>query len=341
MKKLKFKKVIISIGIICALGISTYGANYTYSNYQKNKAEQAEKQAKEQRENEQREKAIDKVQTTVNNRIINMNCKAEYNCTSTTDEYFIITTTLNGKKDTTIDCKVKRLDDSVDFDDFDSFRITLNKYVSEEKLSEIRHTAIHDYQDMLYGMAAKMPTWDNVHLSQNDDDYIVQETSNRFFSGEKAYLVTIDSKWTTKRGTSEWKHICLHMEYGKDNKLIDAKYYYGDVDPDKDIKNGVKVDISNVVTKSKADSDTKILVKSKEEAIKVLEKSKKVDYKESSAIAYPEMDKILDGVKYYYIEVVSKGGRGAAMTYYVNSQTGEIIDLISQQDMFERIRNSK
>ncbi|MFW2487568.1 hypothetical protein ACN077_03215 [Clostridium chromiireducens] len=259
MKKLKLK--LIGIGIICVLGITAYGINCTYINYQKNKAEQAEKQAKEQLENEQRDKAIDKVKTTVNNRIIDMKCEVEYNCTSTTDDYFIITTSLKGKKDATIDCKLNRIDVSVDFDNFDSFKDTLNNYVSEEELVEVRHIAIHDYQDMLYGMASKIATWDNVHLSQNDEDYIVQETSDRFFGGERAYLVTIDSKWTTKKGTSEWKHICLHMEYNKDSKLIDAKYGdYDKIDPDKDIKNSTKVVDESTTTSTKILSDSELTV---------------------------------------------------------------------------------
>lgn len=323
MKKLKLTS--ISIGIILTVGITVYGINYKYSNYQKNKAEQAENQAKQQLENEQKGKATDKVKETVNNRIINMNCNVEYNCTSTTDEYFIINTTIKGKKEISIDCKLKRSGDSVDFDNFDSFKNTLNNYVSEEELVEIRHIAIHDYQDMLYGMASKIATWDNVHLSHNDEDYIVQETTDRFFGGDKAYLVTIDSKWTAKDGHTELKHICLHMEYGKDNKLIDARYGdYDKIDPDKDIKNGVKVSNINETANLSSDGAKSTSKITQENAVEIVKKEKKVDESESSVLAFSDLDKNIGGIKYYYIEVDSKGGHGASSSYYVNSQTGEI-----------------
>lgn len=92
-------------------------------------------------------------------------------------------------------------------------------------------------------MRGKSLEWDSVKFSKNEDDYIVQETSDRFYGGVKAYLVAIDSQWIRNNGSSEWKHICLHMEYDSNNKLIDAKYGdYNKIDPDKDIKNGVKAE---------------------------------------------------------------------------------------------------
>lgn len=239
----KTKIITSSIGIVCLLGVGAYGATSEYKNYQEKQIEQA----KEQHINEQIEQAKDNVKKIVDDKISKMDCKAEYNCKNSSDSDLIITIALSSKKSTSIDCKFKRTEDSVEFDDDNSFENTLNKYVSEEELAEIRHTVIYDYQDLLYGMAGKIS--DNVKFSDKDDDYIVEETSDRFFGGDKAYLVTIDSQWIAKDGHNEWKEICLHMEYDKNNKLIDAKYdYKHELDPDKDIKNGVKADTTSTGT---------------------------------------------------------------------------------------------
>lgn len=153
-----------------------------------------------------------------------------------------ITVTFDDSKNTTIGCEFKRADNSLDFNDENSFGNAIDKFINEEKTSEIRHTIIYDYQDMLYGMRGKTSNrWDKVKFSKNDNDYIVQETSDRFFGGSKAYLVTIDSEWITKNGKSEWKHICLHMEYDSNNKLLGQKYGdYDKINMDNDIKNGAK-----------------------------------------------------------------------------------------------------
>lgn len=211
----------------------------------------------------------------------------------------------------------------------------------EKELLEIRHTIIHDYQDILYGMRGKSSQWNKVKLSQNDDDYTVQETSDRFFGGEKAYLVIVDSQWIYKNGDSEWKQICLHMEYDKDNKLIDAKYDYNhDPDPDKDIKNGVKADTESTKATLPSSSKEKSMITQKD-AVEIVKKVKKVDENVSSVIASSDFDKTVNGVKYYEVEIVSTGGHGAALTCYVNSQTGEEIDLISKEDEFNKILNGK
>ena len=235
MMSKKIKIIAIGIGIICFLGVGGYGANSAYKNYQEKQIEQA----KEQQKNEQIEQAKEKVKKVVDDKISNMDFKAEYDLKNSSDIDLAITVTLDGRRSSSVDCKFNRADGSVEFDDYDSFENALNKYVNEEKIAEIRHTVIYDYQDILYGMASKMPTWDKVKLSQKDDDYTVQETTDRFFGGDKAYLVIVDSQWISKNGYSEWKQVCLHMEYDKDNKLIDAKYGdYDKIDPDKDIKNG-------------------------------------------------------------------------------------------------------
>ena len=261
------KKIIpLSIGILCLLSVGAYGATYEYKNYQQTQIQQA----KEQHKNDQIEQAKDKVKKVVDDKISNMKIKATYDLKSSSDSDVTITVTFDDSKNTIIDCDFKRTDNSVEFDDYNSFENTLNKYVSEEELAEIRHTVIYDYQDMLYGMASKNPTWDKVKLSQKDDDYTVQETSDRFWGGDKAYLVIVDSEWIHKSGSSEWKQICLHMEYGKNNKLIDAKYYYGDVDPDNDIKNGVKAD--NTTTNSSENSSSTLSFSKEKPPITLMDK---------------------------------------------------------------------
>lgn len=75
---------------------------------------------------------------------------------------------------------------------------------------------------------------------------------------------------------------------------------------------------------------------SRERAVEILAKARNVDYQYVSVLPYAEADKLLDGVQYYHIEVVSKGGRGAASTYYVNSRTGEIIGILDGE-RFDRI----
>jgi predicted nucleic acid-binding Zn ribbon protein len=151
----------------------------------------------------------------------------------------------------------------------------------------------------------------------------------------------IDVFYNSNKGGSsnDIKQIIFYTKSSKElNDFLEKKSESFENELDSNIKPNVK---SSIKDNSTSSVDNEMVVKNKEEAIKALEKSKKVDYKESSAIAYPEMDKVLDGVKYYYIEVASKGGRGAAMTYYVNSKTGDIVDLLSQQDIFNKISNSK
>ncbi|OOP74156.1 hypothetical protein [Clostridium beijerinckii] len=248
----KKKIVPLSIGILCLLSVGAYGATSAYKNYQETQIQQA----KEQHKNEQIEQAKEKIKKIVDDKMSGMKCEAKYDLKNSSDNTLTITVTFDDSKNTTINCDFKRTDDSVDFNDESSFEKVLNKFIDEEKKAEIRHTVIYDYQDMLYGMRGKMSNrWDKVKFSKNDDDYIVQETSDRFFGGNKAYLVTIDSEWIAKNGDSEWKHICLHMEYDKDNKLIDAKYGdYDKIDLDKDIKNGVKAE--NIDINSNNDSLT-------------------------------------------------------------------------------------
>ncbi|MCI1478206.1 MAG: hypothetical protein LKH93_19770 [Clostridium beijerinckii] len=245
----KKKMIPLSIGILCLLGVVAYGVTSVYKNYQETQIQQA----KQQHKNEQIEQAKEKVKKIVDDKTLGMKCEAKYDLKNSSDNTLTITVTFDDSKNTTINCDFKRTDDSVNFNDESSFEKVLNKFIDEEKKAEIRHTVIYDYQDMLYGMRGKMSNrWDKVKFSKNDDDYIVQETSDRFFGGNKAYLVTIDSEWIAKNGDSEWKHICLHMEYDKDNKLIDAKYGdYDKIDPDKDIKDGVNAE--NVGTNTNQD----------------------------------------------------------------------------------------
>lgn len=240
--KKKIKLILIGIWGLFLLSVGAYAANSAYKNYQETQI----KQAKEQHKNEQIELAKDKVKKVVDDKISGVNCKAKYDLKNISDDSLTITVTFDDSKNTVIGCEFKRADNSLDFNDENSFGNAIDKFINEEKTSEIRHTIIYDYQDMLYGMRGKTSNrWDKVKFSKNDNDYIVQETSDRFFGGSKAYLVTIDSEWITKNGKSEWKHICLHMEYDSNNKLIDAKYGdYDKINLDNDIKNGVKADDS-------------------------------------------------------------------------------------------------
>lgn len=64
---------------------------------------------------------------------------------------------------------------------------------------------------------------------------------------------------------------------------------------------------------------------SREEAIKKITKEKDIDTKYSDVFPYKQLDKVQGGITYYNIEIISKDGKGAAVTYYINSQTGEII----------------
>ena len=251
----KTKIIILSIGIVCVLGISVWGVNSTYSNYQKSKAEQA----KEQHKNEQISEATEKIKKIVDDKISNLDCKTEYNCGQFSDDNLVITIRLNGMKDKSMDCKFKITNDSVDFYDYNSFVKNFNELESQEEIAEIRNRVIDDYQDMMFRMKETYKEWDDVDFSTNNDDYVVQETSDRFFGGDKAYLITIDSKWTAKSGHTEWKHICLHMEYDKNNKFIDAKYGdYDKIDPDKDIKNGTKVVNESTIVSTASSNSSQI-----------------------------------------------------------------------------------
>ncbi|NRT91515.1 hypothetical protein OD350_18065 [Clostridium beijerinckii] len=338
----KKKIVPLSIGILCLLSVGAYGTTSVYKNYQETQIQQA----KEEKKNRQIDQAKEKVKKILDDKMSGVKCEAKYDLKNSSDNTLTITVTFDDSKNTTINCDFKRTDDSVDFNDESSFEKVLNKFIDEEKKAEIRHTVIYDYQDMLYGMRGKMSNrWDKVKFSKNDDDYIVQETSDRFFGGNKAYLVTIDSEWIAKNGDSEWKHICLHMEYDKDNKLIDAKYGdYDKIDPDKDIKDGVRTVSSTVGAEATSNTseveNTKTKITQKD-AVGIVKKAKNVDESVSFINGFSNLDKTVEGIKYYEIEVASKTGRGAASTYYVNSQTGEIIDLISNENKFNKISNSK
>ncbi|WP_026887863.1 DUF1311 domain-containing protein [Clostridium beijerinckii] len=235
----KKKIILLSIGILCLLGIGAYGTTSTYKNYQ----EAQSQQAKEQHKSQQIEQAKEKVKKVVDDKTSGMKCEAKYDLKNSSDNTLTITVTFDDNKSTTINCDFKITDESIDFNDKNLFDNALDKFVSQQKEAEIRHTIIYDYQDILYGMRGKSSEWDSVKFSKNENDYIVQETSDRFYGGVKAYLVAIDSQWIRNNGSSEWKHICLHMEYDSNNKLIDAKYGdYNKIDPDKDIKNGVKAE---------------------------------------------------------------------------------------------------
>ena len=255
----KFKLIVLGIGFICVIGICCYSINSEYRSYQERKIEESKQKAKEQSKNERIQEATEKIKKIVDDKISNLDCKAEYNCNEFDDENLVITLRLSGMTDKSLDCKFKITDDLVDFDDYNSFIKSFSEIELQEEMAEIRHTVIHDYQDMLYGMSAKIRTWDKVDLSQNNNDYIVQETSDRFFGGQKAYLITVDSKWTAKDGHTEWKHICLHMEYGNDNKLIDSKYGdYDKIDPDKDIKNGTRAVNENATVSNVSSNSSQI-----------------------------------------------------------------------------------
>lgn len=231
MIKNKKKLISISLEILFLLGISAFGILSIYKDYQEKQIKQEMKQHK----NEQIEQAKEKVKKIVDDKMSGMKYEAKYDLKNSSDNNLTIVVAFDDNKSTTINCDFKRTDNSIDFNNESSFNNDLDKFVSQQKEAEIRHTIIYDYQDILYGMRGKMSNiWDEVKFSKNDDDYVIQETADRFFGGNKAYLVSIDSQWIKKNGNIELRDICLHMEYDANNRLIDAKY--DKIDPDKDIK---------------------------------------------------------------------------------------------------------
>jgi hypothetical protein len=334
MIKNKKKLISISLEILFLLGVCVFGIVSIYKNYQEKQIQQEIKQHK----NEQIEQAKEKVKKIVDGKMSGMKCEVKYDLKNASDNNLTIAVAFDDNKSTTVNCDFKRTDNSIDFNDESSFNSALDKFISQEKEAEIRHTIIYDYQDILYGMRGKMSdVWDKVKFSKNDDDYVVQETSDRFFGGNKAYLVIIDSQWIKKNGGIEWKDICLHMEYDKNNKLINASYDYNhDPDPDKDIKNTSKYD-ENILNKE----DKSEMTISQNQAIEIVKKTNDIDETVSSVTGNTDFDKTLDGIKYYEVEVTPKGGHGASSTYYVNSKSKEIISLVNKEELFNRIQRSK
>lgn len=322
------KIALLSLGVLFLSSVGVYGSTYLYKNYQETQL----KQTIEQHKKEQIEQAKDKLKKVIDDKISGMNCKAKYDLKNSSNNDITFAVSLDGRKNTNIDCKFDITEQSIDFDDETSFENAIDKFINEEKITEIRHTAIYDYQDILYGMASKDSRIDKVKFSQKDEDYTVQETSNRFWNGYKAYLVIIDSEWLYKNGDSEWKQIWFHMEYDKNDKLIDAKYYYGDIDPNNDIKNTTE----NINNTNKTD-----IIINQNDAKNIVKKKKNLNDDTSIFNFYSDLDKIINGVRYYYIEVTSKGGHGASLSCYVNSKTGEEIDVVSNENKFNEILNSK
>lgn len=248
------KKKLIILSIITIVGIfifvvSAINVDSMYKNYQKKQIEEKQEQAKIQHKNEQINEVTNNVKNLINDSIKDLKCEVKYDTAYTSDDEVIIKVTLNGQKDVNLNCMYRLTDGSIVFNNQNYVNKELKNYITEEKIAEIRRPIIHDYQDMLYGIGGQNSYWDRIKFPSKEDDYTVQENSDRFFDGDKAYLVAVDSEWVAKDGHSEWKHICLHMEYDKDNKFIDARYgNYDKIDPDKDIK--VTMKVKNVVNTS-------------------------------------------------------------------------------------------